>query len=268
MPLPSAPIFLLIMFLFAPYERKLDEKMPNTDRNRRPSIYNTINSRASFQSLRSNVNYRQARHPSIHIHEDEKIIDPDRVKHRFLKLSLCAISIGAYCAVELNYFAFSSVYFQKSGDNPLSATESARVLSLLAFMYAIGRLLTAFISIKVVPDIIVVYHLATLIVGQSITFLWGRHSHAGIYVGTIITGLGFSAIWPGILAFTERHLRLDDRVGSIFSLITGLLSLSVPLIISQYLNTFPQILFLLSSILIPVSLIVFIVAIVFIHTTC
>lgn len=258
------------MFFFAPYERKLQTVLPDFIRNKRPSIYNTINSRASFQSIRTNVsltNQRRARHPSIHISKDDLVVDPEQVQYRAIKLALCAFSIGAYCAVELTYFSFSSVFFQKLEDNPMSATEAARVLSLLATTYSIGRLITAVISIKVIPDIIVVYHFAILIVGQVVVFFFGRHSRTFIYIGTILCGLGFSAIWPGILAFTERHLRLNDKVGMGLSFITGILSLVAPLVISRFIQTFPSILFVLNTFFIPLSLTAFLLANLLIYTT-
>lgn len=233
------PLALFVMYFIRPYKNSLISA--SLSKYKRPSIYNTLNSRASFHSLRTNVSLRSsARHPSVHLPFGD-VVDPDTVRYRFAKLSLCAVAIGAYASVEINYFYFSPSYLQKLSD-PMSASEAARVTSLLATAYAIGRLVTAVISIKVIPDIIVSYHYITFLVGQAIIY-FGGSNRTCIYVGTVILGFGFSAVWPSSLAFTERHLRLSDRVSSIYSFITGILSFVSPLIISQYITSYPTIIF-------------------------
>lgn len=234
------PVAFLVMYFMRPYKQNLIS--PALREAKRPSIYNTCNSRASFQSLHANVSQHSSRHPSIYLRPDD-VVDPDSVRYRFAKLSLCALAIAAYSSVEVNYFYFSPSYLQKLSD-PMSAAEAARVTSILATAYSTGRLLTAIISIKLVPDVIVSYHYVLFLVGQGIIY-FGGSNRTCIYAGTIILGFGFSAVWPASLAFTERHLRLSDRVGSIYSFITGILSLISPLIISQYMTTHPTIIFIL-----------------------
>lgn len=56
-------------------------------------------------------------------------------------------------------------------------------------------------------------------------------------------GYAFSAIWPAVFAFTERHFRLSHRVCSTYCFLAGLLSLSVPLVLGRTFQSMPMILF-------------------------
>lgn len=61
-------------------------------------------------------------------------------------------------------------------------------------------------------------------------------------------------MWPAILAFTERHLRLSNRICSIYSFLAGLLSLVVPFILGQTFNAHPTMLFLIEAGFVSTSL--------------
>lgn len=193
------------------------------------------------------------------------IIDPSQVRYRFLKLSLCAVAIGAYASVDVTYFYFSSQYMQHLSD-PMSASQAASLVSLLSAAYSLGRLVAAGVSVKLQPGMIVAYHHIISLIGQAIIF-FGRESRVCIYSGTIIFGLGISALWPGMLAFTEQHLRLTDKVSSIFSFITGMFSLISPLIITLFIESHPNILFVVCAALASLSLTAFISVVVLIRLT-
>lgn len=72
-------------------------------------------------------------------------------------------------------------------DISLPADESARVQSLLSAAYTFGRLLTAFISIKLQPDVIILYHYLIIALAHM-TIFFGRDSRLCIYLGSVILG--------------------------------------------------------------------------------
>lgn len=110
------------------------------------------------------------------------------VPHRRLKLLLMALCLATYDAAEIAYFYFSPTMFQFMKDGvSLSAEESAHVLSVLSAAYTCGRLATAFIAIKIKPDVIISYHFLVIILGHAV-LLFGRHRLQYIYAGTVILG--------------------------------------------------------------------------------
>src|SRR5699024_4123643 len=67
----------------------------------------------------------------------------------------------------------------------------------------------------------------------------------------------FSAMWAAVFAFAERHLRLTDRVCSLFSFLCGTVSLAIPLVLGQSFKANPLILFYLEFASIGASAILF-----------
>ncbi|KAI2805923.1 hypothetical protein BLOT_004933 [Blomia tropicalis] len=215
------PIIFLILFLIRPYTKNNE-------------INHTLD---EVQPQLENVNRRSE-------------------SKRALKLIMVAICLGTYDAAEIGYFFFSPSMFQYS--KVLSAEEGAHVLSVLSAAYTIGRLVTAFISIKIRPDVIISYHFVIVIIAQSILF-FGHDSPPLIYVGTVILGYGFSAMWPAILAFTDRYFRLSNRVGSLLFFFAGVFSLFTPFIVGPFLESNPLVLYAFEGFYILVSIILFII---------
>jgi len=72
-------------------------------------------------------------------------------------------------------------------------------------------------------------------------------------------------MWPGLLAFAERHLRLSDRVCSLYSFMSGTGSLIIPLVMGQSFEQYPNMLFVLEAVFILISLCLFASACIWIH---
>lgn len=187
-------------------------------------------------------------------------VDPTTVKNRGLKLAICGLCLASYSAVETGWFSFSSSMLQYI-DIRMDASKAAFVQSVCSATFTLGRLVTAFIATRLLPDIIVAYHMVTFMIGLAIVF-FGRDSETVIIVGSAVlgkklnflsvfktnffcyfSGYAFSAIWPAMFAFTERHLRLSHRVCSTYCFLAGLLSLTVPLVLGQTFQSTPMILF-------------------------
>lgn len=196
------------------------------------------------------------------------------IPNRNWKIFICGLCLANYATARIGHFYFSAAMFQYL-DIHLSAATSVHLMSLSSFAYTMGRLVTSFISIKVVPDIILFYHY--IILFTSLGFLYfGQHeltyitigtmmignlliqmSELNIYIHYLFLGYGFSAMWPGIFALTERHLRLSDEVCSFFTFLSGGLSLIIPFVLGQSFKTHPMILFNLETIFISISVIMF-----------
>lgn len=138
-------------------------------------------------------------------------------------------------------------------DIALSAPQAAYVLSILSSSSTIGRLVTTLLSLKLTPDSILSYHYGLIVSGLSLIYL-GRHVHLAIYLGSGLLGYGFSAMQPAMMAFTERHLLLTDRVASFYAFIGAFFSLVTPLILGQLFHAFPLVLFLIEAAFYSVSI--------------
>lgn len=203
---------------------------------------------------------------------------------RIVKLAMCGLCLACYATAELGWFGFSSAMYQylpemddggaEDGEK-MDATKAAHVQSVLSATFTSGRLLTAFITLRLVPDVIISYHYLISFTALG-TLFFGRGSLVAVYVGSALLGklmrfdfeialftfftlgAGYSAMWPAILAFAERHLALSDRVCSSYSFLTGLMSMVPPLVLGQIsLKEHPLTLFALEAAFLTFSFLLF-----------
>ena len=163
------------------------------------------------------------------INDEEKVVSQSSsseiaasIPNRTAKLILTGLCLAIYAAAEFGHFSFSTSMFQYL-EIGLSASQSAMVTSILSATFTLGRLLTAFISIRLQPDLIISYHYAIIIISLGVLYI-GRHNLVVIYLSTAGLGYGYSCVWPAFFSFTERHLKLTDRVSSCYSFLFGVTS--------------------------------------------
>src|SRR5699024_11198376 len=112
-----------------------------------------------------------------------------RIKHRRIKLALSAICLAFYIPCEIGWFSFATTMFQYL-EIHMSAINSAHAQSLFSATYTTGRLLTAFISLKLTPDHILSYHYVAILAGLA-TLYFGQLSQSAIYAGCAVFGKFF-----------------------------------------------------------------------------
>ena len=115
-----------------------------------------------------------------------------RHQHRTLLLISCGVLFAVYYSAENNYIPYSTAMWQSLPVH-LSAEEANRVSSVLSIFYTIGPLVTSLISIRLMPDIIILYHYAIMLIALLFLF-FGQRNIKLIYVGSAIIGNNFSLI--------------------------------------------------------------------------
>lgn len=199
-------------------------------------------SKTTDQQVATTENFSQEKEGQVILEEEP---EKEEVSNRILKLSLCAFLLAIYGSAELGWFNFATTMWQYL-EIHLDAPTAAQAQSILSGAYAFGRLLSAFISIKVVPQIVLSYHFLIMATGLS-TLYFGQHNKSVIFGASAVLGYGFSAMWPAIFAFAEEHFRLTDRAYSSFTVLSGIISLTFPLVLGQTFRKRPIMLFLLEG---------------------
>lgn len=174
------------------------------------------------------------------------------IRHRIAKLILSSFMLAMYNATELGYMPYNSTLWQEL-DIRMTVYESGRVASVHSIAYTLSPLINTFLSLRFQPDTIMSTLLAFLVAGIT-TLFFGRHNAILIYVGNIFLGYGMGASMPTLYACINRHLGITGKVASFLSFTTGLCSLVVPMLLSQYLDTQPLILLYLLMFFIFASL--------------
>ncbi|UXI14491.1 uncharacterized protein NH340_JMT00434 [Sarcoptes scabiei] len=248
-----APIVLFILFVSNRYQRpksRIENSFEQSSSDSR-IIDTTINSDETIQENLVDQNY----HGRI------------SKTYRRSKLLLIALFLGVYDAAEIGYFYYSPTMFQFFEIQPkIQAVDAAHLLAILSASYTFGRFFTAFIALKLKPDLILSYHLTIIIIAQIGLFL-GRHNQMIIFLSTMIQGFGFSAMWPTIISFTEYHMKLTDRISSLLFFFAGLMTIFTPMIIGPFLETWPLVLFLFEATYLTISVLLFVAIKLFLHFT-
>ena len=187
-------------------------------------------------------------------------IDPSSgkvpVRHRKAKLALGCLCLAMYFTAETGYFPYVSTCWQYM-EVRLTASEAAMVMSVLSATYAAGPLITAVVSMRLQVEHILAYHYGFLFLGVGVLY-FGRLNRPMIYAGSALLGYGMSAMIAGLTAFSNRHLTLSNRVASLFSFTSGTVSMAIPVLIGQFLETAPIMLLYLAAGFIALSLVLFV----------
>ena len=164
------------------------------------------------------------------------------ISHRRTKIYLCGLMLSCYATARIGHFNFSTALLQHLPGLSVDAATAAHVLSILSAAYMTGRLTSALISFKLSPDALLTIHLSILLTAISV-LTFGRDDLQRITVGTALIGYGFSGMWGSCFAFTARHLKLTASVCSLYTLLSGSLSLVVPLVMGRSFESNPVLFF-------------------------
>ena len=188
---------------------------------------------------------------------------------------LCGLAIACESSAEFGWFNFSPTMYQFWSKKPSNGTETGwgsggsgisltptkadHLLAIQFIWYAIGRLSTTFITIKLKPEYIISYHYMIIcgsLIGQY--YVQGTNQ-TWIAITNSMLGYGMSAMWPALLAFSERHLHLSNQICSMYSFLSGICALIIPLIMGQTFKARPLLLFYLCGLYITISLVMFVI---------
>lgn len=188
-----------------------------------------------------------------------------RIAHRRTKIYLCGLMLSCYATARIGHFNFSTALLQHLPGLSVDAATAAHVLSVLSAAYMTGRFASALISFKLSPDTLLSAHLLILISAISV-LTFGRDDLSKITIGTALLGYGFSAMWASCFAFTARHLVLTASVCSLYTLLSGSLSLVVPLVMGRSFESNPVLFFYMEYAFIVCCATLFIILKVWIHS--
>lgn len=193
----------------------------------------------------------------VYIREDSPI--PRIYSRRIEKLliALFAIFLSIYCSLEIQHFNYSSTYYQFIPLH-ISAQNAAEILSVMSTTYTIGRCVSAFVGLKVGPKIMIIYHLFIIIIAMAVLF-YGQHSLTLIWIGNIIIGFGFSAMYSSIIALTANHVTLTDSVSTVMVFGNGVFGAVTPFVLGPLIESYPSAFIQLEVVYLILSALLFLV---------
>ncbi|XP_054166590.1 uncharacterized protein LOC128964056 [Oppia nitens] len=216
------PISLIIMFIFKRYQFNPKDMAPNIQ-------VPPDSRRATLHSIKEFTI------------QEPKVKQSPVMKWTFV--ALIAFSLSTYGGFEMLHIIYSPTYYQYI-PLKLSAQKAAEILSVSSTTLTIGKLISAFIALKVKAHIMISYHIIILAVSMCILY-FGQNSELMIWIGNILIGFGFSCVWPAYFQFGEDFVGLTDAITSIFSFGSQIFPLLSPIICGPLIEKNPNVFLLL-----------------------
>lgn len=179
----------------------------------------------------------------------------EKIPYRTTKLVLMGMCLGTFLAGEMGFQTFCPSMLQYLPIK-MTASRAAHALSIMSATFTIGRLATAFISLKVPIDIILAYHFVIQLISVGIFYI-NSDNETMIYIGMALMGYGFSAPWPAIFSFTEEYLGLTARICAFYTFLVGVTCLITPMILTNGFKNHPFVLIHITGALTLISCFLF-----------
>ncbi|CAG2176978.1 unnamed protein product, partial [Oppiella nova] len=149
---------------------------------------------------------------------------------------LFALTFSLYAIYEAVFMKFAVTYYQYSPLR-LSAQSATNIYSTSIAIYSAGLVMNIFYPYKFQLKTILSAHIMLVFTG-TVFLIPGRYSMVCLWVASICTCLGFSAMYAGIVAFTELHMGFTNKLSATFRLLKGLFTLVTPFIVGNYIEDY------------------------------
>lgn len=174
--------------------------------------------------------------------EDETVSrDPGAVFTAIVVVLACLQS-GLISGVEVSFTQMLTSYVVQS-DHGLTKVAGSYMTSLYWGCFTLMRLISILLACKVSVKKLLMFDLVLSFTATLILLFVGTWSVEGLWVGTAMLGIGVASIFPATLSWVEKYININNRIASAFTLVSSILEMTVPLSISIYLNTHPNVLF-------------------------
>ena len=124
----------------------------------------------------------------IVIEDNSSVEQPSELspRTRYVVIAFMALILMAYNGIELTFLTYCSTFYQ-SLPIKISAPKAAQLMSIFSATYTLGRLLTAYISLKLRADIILIYHMLIIMASMAVLF-FEQTSELAIHIGMAMIG--------------------------------------------------------------------------------
>ncbi|XP_035230414.1 sodium-dependent glucose transporter 1A-like isoform X1 [Stegodyphus dumicola] len=194
--------------------------------------------------------------------EQESTRDPGRLFTCLVVILIC-LQTGLISGVEVSFTQMLTSYVVKS-IHSLSKVTGSYMTSVYWGAFTLMRGLSIILACKISVKSLLIFDLLLSVAAALVLLTIGTWSVTALWVGTAMLGIGVASIFPASLSWVEKYININNRIASIFTLVSSILEMTVPHCISIYLGSQPNVLFqfmtgatISSSVLFIISNIIF-----------
>lgn len=155
---------------------------------------------------------------------------------------LVCLQTGLISGVEVSFAQMLTSYVVKSIHN-LSKVTGSYMTSVYWGSFTMTRLFSIFLACKTNVKHLLMFDLILSVTAALVLLTIGAWSVTALWAGTALLGIGVASFFPASLSWIEKYININNRVASSFTFVSSVLEMTVPLYISMYLSTQPNVLF-------------------------
>ncbi|CAG7826171.1 unnamed protein product, partial [Allacma fusca] len=161
---------------------------------------------------------------------------------KLILITLASILVGVIQAMEGNAFQYLPTFTHYS-EVQMSEVEGANIMSAFTIAYTLGRLAGIFVSLKIIPQILICVNILFVFASSVVLLIAGNGSdtHSTMLVGSILLGIGFSTGIPSVFDYLKIHLEITNVVGAILMVAGMGISSIFPLIVGGFIEETPAV---------------------------
>lgn len=171
----------------------------------------------------------------------ENIRDPG-LAFTIVVVILACLQTGLTSGVEVSFTQMLTSYVVHS-EHGLTKVAGSYMTSVYWGAFTLTRGLSIFVACKISVRKILAFDLFLSVTAALVLLTIGTWSVTGLWVGTAMLGVGVASIFPATLSWVEKYININNRIASVFTLVSSILEMTVPLSISIYLSSKPNVLF-------------------------
>ncbi|KAG8185399.1 hypothetical protein JTE90_018620 [Oedothorax gibbosus] len=155
---------------------------------------------------------------------------------------LACLQTGLVSGIEISFTQMLTSYVVQS-DHALTKVTGSYMTSLYWGCFTLMRFISVLLACKLSVQKLLMFDLVLSSAAILLLLTVGTRFVDGLWVGTALLGIGVASIFPATLSWVENYININNRIASAFTIVSNVLEMTVPLLISIYLDTHPNVLF-------------------------
>ena len=175
------------------------------------------------------------------INESFKILGTTKTSYNFVIISLILAFLFLFCGMEFIYGIYIATFSVRS-ELHLSRKIGARITAVFWGSFAAMRFVAIFISMKLNPLRTLLFSFFMSIVGSTLLTIFAETSVVALYIFTAFMGIGMAPIYASSMLWMDQFMTVTNKVGGLMTVAAAVGANAFPLILGQFLESYPMLL--------------------------
>ena len=186
---------------------------------------------------------RAEAHPEQEASEDADEMEKEKGKKfwRIVVVILSLVFMHIYFGFEVSFGSFIMAYDVHS-DLKLSKTIGAHMTTVYWAMFTFTRISAMLVVGKWGCEIVILISLVVTLLSAGVLFPFGNTDVNALWAGIVLVGMGTSSIWACMFGYLEGYFPVTSIIASLLVVFGVLGECVFPVIISHFIESYPQIL--------------------------